>query len=189
MDLAPYLGAWVTPNAPEVMRLIREAAELHPQREIAGYQPRDAPNLPDIVTGQVAAIYEALRARKLTYVNSVIALNLAGDTFTQRIRLPRESLAMSSANCLDGVVLMASVLEAASLNPAIVLIPGHALLAYELAPGTKQWRYVETTLLGSAAFQDASRVGRESMERIGAMSARLLPIAQLRTERRIFPME
>ncbi len=38
IDLSPYLGAWVTPNAPEVMELLRRAVDLHPLKQIAGYQ-------------------------------------------------------------------------------------------------------------------------------------------------------
>jgi hypothetical protein len=188
VDLTPYLAAWVTPNAPPVMQLIRDAAATHPTRTIVGYQPRTAPNLADIVHGQVAAIFSALKAREVTYVNSIVAFNLAGDAFVQRIRLPRESLEMRSANCIDGVVLMASALEAASLNPAIVLVPGHAFLAYELGPDTGTWDFIETTMIGSASFEEARDVGRRTAQTMAA-SRKILPIPALRSENGIFPME
>ncbi|HEU4734870.1 MAG TPA: hypothetical protein VFT22_43560, partial [Kofleriaceae bacterium] len=162
IDLTPYLGAWVTPNVPEIMQLIRMAASFHPDRAIVGYQPADAPNLGDIATRQVAAIFAALKAQEVVYVNSVAAFNLAGGVFVQRIRLPRESLAARSANCIDGVVLMASALEAASLNPAIVLIPGHAFLAFELAPDSGRWDFVETTMIATSTFEQAQQVGRRT---------------------------
>lgn len=192
IDLTPFLAAWITPNAPSVMRLIRDAAGHHADRSIVGYQPADAPNLDAIVTAQVAAIYAALQAYDLVYVNSVAAFNLAGDTFVQRVRLPRESLASKSANCIDGVVLMASALEAATLNPAIVLVPGHAFLAYELAPGSGNWDYVETTMIGTAPFADARAVGRstaQEMKEAKPGEIQILPVAELRTKRGIFPME
>ena len=45
--------------------------------------------------------------------------------------LPRESLADKEANCINGTVLFASLLEGISMSPAIVLVPGHAFLAWE----------------------------------------------------------
>ncbi len=35
-------------------------------------------------------------------------------------------------------MLLASLLDAASLHPAIVLVPGHAFLAWETTEGTNQ---------------------------------------------------
>jgi len=192
MDLTRYLGAWVTPNAPEIMALVREAAALAPGGSIVGYQAPTEEDLPAVVEAQVAAIYRALQARKLTYVNSVIAFSLAGEAFVQRIRLPREALATGSANCIDGVVLMASALEAASLNPAIVLIPGHAFLGYERIAYSGQWEFVETTMLGSAPFDEAQRVGRATAESFlsrGSSRLTILSIPKLRTEHAVFPME
>jgi hypothetical protein len=192
IDLTRYLGAWVTPNAPEIMRLVREAAALVPSGKIVGYQAPMEEEMPGIVDAQVDAIYQALQARKLSYVSSTIAFNLAGDTFVQRIRLPREALALGSANCIDGVVLMASALEAASLNPAIVIIPTHAFLAYERIPYSGQWDYVETTLLDSGSFAEAQRAARaiaESFLRRGSSRLTMWSIPKLRAEHAIFPME
>lgn len=192
LDLTRYFAAWVTPNAPEVMQVLREAAALHPEGAIVGYQPRDSADLPAIVTAQVEAIYRALQARELTYVNSLWAFNLEGDAHVQRVRLPRESLATRSANCIDGVVLMASLLEAASLNPAIVLVPGHAFVAFERTPGSEDWDFVETTLLGSGSFADAQQAAQRTATWLrGAHASRLriLPLGKLRTEHGIFPME
>lgn len=192
IDLTRYLGAWVTPNAPEVMQLLREAAALAPGGMMVGYQASAEAEMPRVVEQQVEAIYRALQARKLTYVNSISAFNLAGDTFVQRIRLPREALATGSANCIDGAVLMASVLEAASLNPAIVLIPGHAFLAYEEIAYSGRWEFVETTLLGSAPFAEAKRVGCETADSFlsrGSSRLTILSVPKLRTDHAIFPME
>ncbi len=115
----------------------------------------------------------------------------------QRIRLPRETLEKRSANCIDGTVLMASVLEAASLNPAIVLVPGHAFLAWEMQNGSNEWDYLETTLIGSREFEVAQKVGRTRAEQFQAKAAgeankrmfRLLSIPGLRVNNGVLPME
>lgn len=189
IDLTRYLAAWVTPNAPEVLQLLREAAALHTEQAIVGYQSAGAEGMPAIVTAQVAAMYRALQERKLTYVNSLVAFNLDGSSSVQRVRSPRESLATASANCIDGVVLMASLIEAASLNAAMVIVPGHAFVAFALRPYSDEWDFVETTLLGSASFEDALAAGRQIVEELGRDQLKILPLATLRTVHRIFPME
>lgn len=150
VDLMHWLGAFVTPNVPIVHALLREAAELAPGRQIVGYQVG-----PDGVLAQVKAVFDALKARDLTYVNSVVALGDMDGTRNQRVRLPRQSIEDRSANCIDGTVLMASVLEAASINPALVIIPGHAFLAWETQRGSGVWDYLETTRIGSEDFETA----------------------------------
>ena len=87
---------------------------------------------------------------------------------TQRTRLPRESLRHKSANCIDGTVLMASLLEAASLQPAIVLVPGHAFVGWETWEGTDEWDYLETTMIASHDFEAARQRARSLFERFSA---------------------
>ena len=60
-----------------------------------------------------------------------------------------------SANCIDGTVLFASLLESASLHAAIVLIPGHAFVGWEKWRGSDEWDYLETTMIDSHDFEAA----------------------------------
>lgn len=158
-DLSRYLGAWVTPNQPEVHRVLRQAVEHAPGRMLSGYQV-DAAG----VEAQVAAIYKTLAELDISYVNSVLTMGAVPGLLMQRVRLPRQSLTDRAANCLDATVLMASLLEAASLHPALVLIPGHALLAWQTTDKDDSWDYVETTQLGHAPFADAQALGRLTAE-------------------------
>ncbi|MEJ2710900.1 MAG: hypothetical protein P8074_25040 [Anaerolineales bacterium] len=156
IDLAPYLAAWVTPNDPNVMQILRNAAELHPNQALCGYQG----DVQDVAR-QVEAIFQAMKAQDIRYINSVLTFGAVPGVFQQRVRLPRESLKTRSANCLDGTLLMASLLEAASLNPGIVLVPGHAFLAWETQDGNGAWDYLETTMTGGYAFSQAVQAGRK----------------------------
>src|SRR5262249_9649573 len=99
IDLTHYYGAWVTPHVEPVQERIRRAVELSGDKGIWGQQDQDS------VTQQVAAMYESLREAQLAYLNSVIDYGAATGQVTQRTRLPRESLAQKSANCIDGTVL------------------------------------------------------------------------------------
>jgi hypothetical protein len=186
VDLSHYYGAWVTPHVEAVQARIRRAADHWPGRQIWGYQVT-----PESVPQQVAALYQALREAEIVYINSVIDYGAPPGMFTQRTRLPRESLTQKSANCIDGTVLMASLLEGASLSPAIVLVPGHAFLAWETWQESREWRYLETTLIGTADFDAACQAGRRQYEFQQKQSPALvkrLPLHDLRA-RGIWPME
>jgi hypothetical protein len=192
IDLSRYLAAWVTPGAQEVLRLLRRAAELHPQRRIAGYQV-DAAG----VQQQAKAIFEALKAEEILYVNSIVAFGSDRDVTIQRVRLPRQSIRSKSANCIDGTVLMASVLEAASLSPGIVLVPGHAFVAWRKEQDGDEWEYLETTMIATHDFEAACLRGKILAEQYGMLAERsgdgryfrLLSLANLRVNEGITPME
>jgi hypothetical protein len=192
VDLTRYYGAWVTPDVEAVQSRIRRAAEHLPSRQIWGYPwGWSDPEKLRGITQQVAALYQSLREAEIVYVNSVIDYGAAPGTFTQRTHLPRESLALRSANCIDGTVLMASLLEGASLSPAIVLVPGHAFLAWETWRASDEWRYLETTLIGTADFDAACQAGQRQHElhqQRNPSLVRRLPLHELRAAG-IWPME
>ncbi len=193
-DLTRYLGAFVTPNEPTIMGFLRRVVEHHPQRMLFGYQPdRD-------VEIQVQAIFEALRQdANVTYVNSTINFNPEEGARSQRVRLPRQSLQEQQANCIDGTLLFASLLEAISLNPALVIIPGHAFVGWSLDKKGEHWDYLETTVIGDPAvdFATARNLGRQKAatfeklanERNDPLSFIRWSVRDLRTKLNITPLE
>lgn len=189
VDLTRYFGAFVTPNRPEVMAFLRKAADHHPQKRLAGYQSD--------VTAQARAIFDALKEdADITYVNSLIAFNPDESARGQRVRLPRESLAERQANCIDGTLLFASLLEAASLHPAIVVVPGHAFVAWERSPDSGRWAYLETTMIGTNTFAEAQDIGGRKAEFWEKQAAagdaskfRRWSLKELRTAYGITPLE
>jgi hypothetical protein len=191
-DLTPYLAAYVTPNAPCVMQFLRSVAEYHPQKMLVGYQGDES-----AVTPQVKAIFDALKTHGIAYVNSVISFSAEEGAAAQRIRLPRQSLAERQANCIDGTVLVASLLEAMSLSASIVLVPGHAFVAWETWKGSDSWRFLETTLIGSASFADSCDRAEQTAATYKSKAAetqdpyyfRFHSVRTLRAQRRIIPME
>lgn len=191
-NLTRYLGAFVTPNAPSIMSFLRKAAARHPQQQLFGYQTDRA------VEPQVRAIFDALQAdAHITYVNSTVTFNPEQSARTQRVRLPRQSLGEQQANCIDGVLLFASLLEAASLNPALIIIPGHALVGWETDKQSGQWDYLETTKVGEGNFEDACALGRQkaaTFERLATttnnpMTFTRWSVRNLRTEYGVTPLE
>jgi hypothetical protein len=181
-DMSRYLACWVTPNAPDVMEcLLRAAARL--PAGIGGHV-RD----PDAVRTQVQAIYETLAEVKLAYVNSVQAVGDAR-AFVQRVRLPAESLRGRAANCLDRTLLFASLLEAASLRPALVVLPGHALLAWNGGAGA--WEHLETTVSSVQPFASACEIASRQLQALAArpdIAPRYVDVAAER-RRGLVPLE
>jgi hypothetical protein len=173
------LGAFVTPSAPAVHQALREAASFHP---IRGYDTTD-PN----VDPQVKAIYRALKGRQLAYVNTVESLG-APAAFAQHVRLPRESLRERSVNCVDASALFASLIEAASIQSALVSLPDHMLVAWR-STESGTWKYLETTCLcidDDYSFEEAVSLGSAGVA--DAASSQRLDLAKRRGEG-IFPME
>jgi hypothetical protein len=186
VDLSHYYGAWVTPHAEAVQERIRRAVDLLPDRQIWGYQGD-----PDGVDRQVAALYQSLREWGIAYVNSVIDYGGKVGEATQRTRLPRESIAGRAANCIDGAVLFASLLEGSSLSAALVLVPGHAFVGWEVWDGSDEWKYLETTMIGSQEFEAACKSGMKQFsdaEKFGRSRLVVHKLYDLRA-RGIWPME
>ncbi len=186
-DLTRYYGAWVTPHDDAVQERVRRAAALHPAGMLAGYIHGG----PERVREQVGVLYRSLQEAGLAYINAVTDYGAPADSVTQRARLPRESLARKSANCLDGAVLFASLIEGASLSPALLLIPGHALVGWESDDGAGDWQFLETTMVGSADFDAACRSGQRQYEEaceFAPEDVRLHRVADLRA-RGVWPME
>ena len=185
-DMTRYFGAFVTPNARSLMRFLRAAAQLHPRGRLVGYQVGN-----DEVTAQVKAIFDALRQEaEITYVNSVIDHSPEEGFTAQRVRLPRQSLEEHQANCIDGTVLFASLLEGISINPAIVLVPGHAFLAWETSRNSKEWRFLETTMIGTHTFEQACNSAESTYTRYNQVKrATMWPLSELRAKYGVWPME
>jgi hypothetical protein len=190
VDLSRYLAAWVTPHEEAVLRALRDSADHHPDKMIAGYQG-DA----TYVDAQIEAMYAALKASGITYINSVICFGQAQGESMQRVRLPRESLTARSANCIDGTVLFASLAEAASLNPGIAIVPGHAFLAWQPERGGR-WDYLETTMIASHGFDQARATGRKLANINGSLKdgtgrplLDVVSVADARVIHGVMPME
>ena len=95
--------------------------------------------------------------------------------------------------------MMMDFTVAASLNPALVILPNHALVAWQTTPDREEWDYLETTLINSATFEQAADIGRRKAEAFRKQAAAgnplnfrlraLRALRALRTQFNITPME
>ena len=152
---ARFIASWVTPHDPQVEEVLRAAKELVPGRRLPGYEPwkSSAAQVHETYT-EAQAIYNALRRLGVSYVKSSVTL---GDHqgISERVRMPRESLRRLSANCIDGVVMYASLFENLGMDTEVVLVPGHAYVAVREAQNSDTYLYIETTMTGRASFENA----------------------------------
>ena len=118
-------AAFVTPNHPEVIRLLSKVSDLKGERyghySITSYQSdrQDVENT-------VRCIYEVIQQQEIAYVITKPGY-YAGH---QRIRLVSEIMEEKQGNCLDMTCLFASVLEAAGINPVMVITVDHAFVGF-----------------------------------------------------------
>lgn len=119
------LATFVTPNHPVLPELLKDVRALLEQAvgdgSLDGYQRRN----PSLVRARVAALYEAVQALGLGYVEVPASFESHG----QKVRLPDQLLRERMGCCLDLTLLFASALEAMGLHPLLLLVQGHALPA------------------------------------------------------------
>jgi len=165
VDLTDHLCAFVTPHMPEIEALLRRAVEYHPRHHIVGYQGASGvEHARAMIRQQVQAIYKALKHDAgLAYVNSPLNFGKQRGQITQRVRLPVTSLHENQgrANCLDGTVLYASLLELANLEPVIALVPAHAFVGWRIGRGIDQYDFLETVMTGTDDFEAALSAGNQ----------------------------
>ena len=153
---AQVVARWVTPHDPAVLNLVSSAHRFVPNGRMPGYNisERNAKQLPDQVRRQAEAVFNALKRSGFSYVSSIYTF---GDFVrdSQRIRLPRETLQLDSANCMDISVAFASAIENLDMDPVLVIIPGHAFTGVKLGPQSSDVLYLDLTVLPQGSFKQA----------------------------------
>ncbi len=186
---AGLIASWVTPHDPNVEMTLSKAKEFMPGRRLPGYEMWPAPGVQEKATYlEAKAIYQAVQRQGLSYVKSSATLGAhINSDVTERVRMPAESLRQVSANCIDGVVLYASLFENLGMDPVVVLIPGHAYVGVRLAPDSKRYLYLETALTGRASFESAVSAAERGLARHKAADIITIPIAVER-DAGVYPM-
>ncbi|HET9741361.1 MAG TPA: hypothetical protein VFQ00_01310 [Terriglobales bacterium] len=184
---AQFIASWVTPHDLRIERVLSEAKEYMPGRRLPGYEDwKDAAGQERDTRLQARSIYLALQHDKLSYVKSSLTFG-SNQNVSERIRTPRESIATSSANCIDGSVLFASAFENLGMDPQIVLIPGHAYVAVRVAEQSDEYLYIDTALTGRVSFEAAVAIADRGLSRYQPSQITRIKIADARRAG-IYPM-
>lgn len=148
--LPEMLSAFVTPNHPATLPIIKRAATILEQwtgiPSLDEYQSRN----PDRVQKQMAAIYTAIAEQEIIY--STVPASF--ESYGQRIRLVDAIMTQKLGNCLDMSLLYASCLEAIGIHSLIIVVEGHAFVGGWLVPETFPDSVVEDVSLLSKRIAD-----------------------------------
>lgn len=184
---APFIASWVTPHDGLVEQLLAEAKQYTPDRRLPGYEGwKSAAQQEEETYIQAKAIFTALKRAGLSYVKSSLTL---GDhsSVSERVRMPHLSLAQSSANCIDAVVMYASLFENLGMEPSVILVPGHAYVGVRVAQGLDKMLFIDAAQTGRTTFESAVSAARSGMERNPPASVTQVSIPEARSIG-IYPM-
>lgn len=158
MDL--WYSVWVTPNMDSISDIHRQMSSLLPNNSVNPYQLYDGDrNIASSTKRLVKAVYDVLAEKHIRYVDDANSVDGG-----QKIRYPIISLRERQANCLESVVLFASILESLGLHPFIVLMPRHAFLGWYEDDEKTKMDFLETTMimLDGNDFKTANETGIET---------------------------
>ena len=151
VDLSWIFAAYVDERGATVDRILEGALKSGIVEKFDGYSSAD----PGVVYRQVWAIWQALTEHGIRYSGADPAIGRGPQVFSQRVRSLEDTWNDRSANCVDGSVLIASVLQRIGLRSFLVLVPGHAFVGFYTDADAQHAAYVETTLLGATVAAPA----------------------------------
>ena len=147
-DLNVVFAAYVNENHPWIDGVLKDALEIGVVDSFTGYQSGD----PAEVVKQVFAVWCALEGRGISYSDVSTSPPNKG-VCSQAVRFLEESIEAGQANCVDGSVMLASILRKIGIHSYLVLVPGHCLLAFDLDDDGEEQFGLETTLIGSQSAE------------------------------------
>jgi len=160
---AQLLARWVTPHDQSVLQLVARAERTIPGGRMRGYNQVPGISVEHQVRQQAQAVFTALKQSRISYVSSIYTFgNYPGET--QRIRLPRETLGLSNANCIDVSVAFASAMENLGMQPVVIIVPGHAFTGVRLEPNSSRILYLDLTVLPDGKFSAAQKRAEDWMK-------------------------
>lgn len=150
-DMSWCFAAYVNENHPWIDGLLKEALTTAKSADgsalidsFTGYQSGDE----EEVLKQVFAIWQVLQRRGIKY-SDVSTSVPSKAVVSQIVRSLDQTVEATQANCVDGSLLMASILTKIGLNADLVMVPGHCFLAFDGDADGESLMGLETTLLGA----------------------------------------
>lgn len=151
-EMGWMFAAYVNENRPMLDKVLQEALEP----KIVGAF-RVTTHEHDETLKQVFAIWSALQKRGIQYSSTTTTPGVSENVKSQYVRFVDQSLANTQANCVDGSVLLASILRKISIEPFLVTVPGHMYVGFYLGAGKSQFAALETTILGLPDVADEKK--------------------------------
>ena len=141
-------AAYVNEDHPWIQAILQEALRKNYVSAFTGYQGGKT-----AVYKQVMAIWRVLQERGIRYSSITPVASSSQGVASQHVRLLDESVRYTQANCVDGSVLLASILRKIAINPILVVLPEHMFIGFDLDATGERQAYLETTLIGTDAHE------------------------------------
>ncbi len=184
---APFIASWVTPHDARVEAVLALAKNYLPDHRLPGYENWKSKTQQEQETFKEAqAIFTALKNVGFSYVKSSLTFG-NNKSVSERIRMPRESLHLSSANCIDAAVTYASLFENLGMDATVVIVPGHAYAGVRVAPGSAKFLFIDVALTGRATFETAVASAEKGLAKYGSSFVKQILIQDAR-EAGIYPL-
>ncbi|RRB04541.1 hypothetical protein [Larkinella rosea] len=146
LDLNYMYVAYINEDDPVVDEVLTQALQTDIVDGFDGYQMGDKKRVDD----QVFSIWFALQKRGIRYssISTNSSTGVSQNLYSQRIRTIDQTWNNRQANCVDGMVLMASVLRSIHIDPVLVLMADHCVLGYYRDAEHKDLACLETSMIG-----------------------------------------
>lgn len=156
IDMNYVYTAYVNENHPVITnKILPEIMQQNLISSVTGYM-----GTRDDVYKQVYAVWHYFNSKSFHY--SSLSSYFKGDldefpnVSAQFVRTFEEVYDTRQANCVEGTILMASILMRMGINPYLITTPNHCYLGFSLDGSEENISFLETTLLGEdLALQDA----------------------------------
>ena len=171
-SLHEFICAWITPtDSAGLMDKVRsEASKFHPDKML-GHVRLDTS---DAILSHAKAVYDYLASKGMKYLSQ--PFSSLSSRNSQRVVLPERVLQNNVGNCIDLSVLFASVLEGVGLYSLIFLTKDHAFIGWGDKNNADKMVFLETTLIGSASFEDAVITGKDVFQKNFMMNGGAKPV-------------
>jgi hypothetical protein len=145
IDTSFTFASYVNEQHPFIDKLLREALDIGVVKNFVGYQAKKE----EQVLLQVYAIWDLLVARDVRYSSITKTAADSEIISSQNVRLLEDTINNQQANCVDGSVLLVSILRKIDIDAKLIFVPGHCFIGFYLDPENTKFVALETTLLGA----------------------------------------
>lgn len=148
-------AAYIQEQHPEIDKILKDALRTKMISAVSGYQGDEANTML-----QVAAVWKVLHDRGFQY-SSMTATSTAQTQAirSQQVRTFDNAIKTNQANCVDGTVVLASILRAMNISTVMVLTSNHSFLGfYTSNKKDRKLVYLETTMLDHSDLIDQAKI-------------------------------
>lgn len=149
-DTSILFTAYINEDNPLIDKLLREALNTRIVNRFWGYQSKKA----NVVDTQVYALWHILQMRNFKYSSISNSSFSSNKVSAQKVRTFEDAIESAQINCVDGSVMLASLLKAINIDPVLIKIPGHMFVGYYLDKKHKELAFIETSMIGDVNLDE-----------------------------------